>query len=141
MSLKRELCFNCQNPLWRADGECRLCWLDFKDDDRNTRVGVHFWGRRRPTDKLSFFFDWPALHRAAIARAGARALAPTRAIGNSTEDSPATSLHLPEFSTARTAEYGYFFGFTDEQQYSVWLQLRAFSPSFKLDPDLKIHLE
>jgi len=126
-------CMHCNGPLWRPAGECRLCWLNFKDDDRNHSIAQRFWRRGK-------VFDWPGLVALGISRMGARAVGP-KADCNSTEGSPATNHWLPKFSFPRAELH---FGTTDEQKYDSWLTLRAFTASGMNDllrgADLKIRL-
>ena len=139
MSLYRGKCLKCKGTLWRPNDECRGCWLQFFDDDRNTSVGVRFWGRKAAGEKFSFFFDWVGLTAAGIARASARVTSGGRAEANSTENSPATNDWLPvramDLTLPRTA---------DLQRYDLWLQLRAFSLSdldvLRKNADIKIRL-
>ena len=134
-------CMQCNGPLWRRAGECRLCWLKFKDDDRNHSIAQRFWGRRKEGAEFSNFFDWAGLIALGIFRVGMRAAVGTKAEANSTENSPATNYWLPRFS-APACELR--FGTTDEQKYASWLTLRAFTPSGMNEllrgADLKIRL-
>jgi len=138
----RPLCASCKGPLWRPADECRLCWLAFKEDDRNKPIAQAFWGRRKEGAKFSNHFDWPGLTTLGIARVGARAAVGTKVEANSTEHSPATSFWLPVAKAwAPSAIMFPYPQMSDDQRYTQWLQLRAFSPDVDpVDSDIKIQL-